>query len=111
MTYLDYKKIEFGEKEFKEIDAYCKKVKINWFCSAWDKNSLYFLKKFKSKFNKVASAMITNIELLNLIAKERKLTFISTGMSTMRDIDKAVKIFKKHKCDFVIMHCVSNYPL
>jgi N-acetylneuraminate synthase len=88
MTYLDYKKkIEFGENEFKIINKYCKKLEIDWFCSPWDANSLKFLKKFKTKYNKVASAMLTNYELLKLIAKERKLTFISNGMSTMRDID------------------------
>jgi N-acetylneuraminate synthase len=111
MTYLQYKKkIEFGEKEFKAIDKYCKKINIKWFCSPWDINSLKFLKKFKTKYNKVASAMLTNLTLLNLIAKEKKLTFISTGMSTMKDIQVAVKIFKKNKCNFVLMHCVSNYP-
>jgi len=111
MTYLYYKKkIEFNEKEFQEINNYCKKIKIDWFCSAWDANSLKFLKKFKSKYNKVASAMVTNLNLLNLIAKEKKLTFISTGMSSMKDIVKAIKIFRKNKCDFVLMHCVSNYP-
>ena len=111
MTYLQYKKkIEFGEGEYKAIDDYCKKIKINWFCSPWDVNSLKFLKKFKTKYNKVASAMITNKNLLELIARERKLTFISTGMSEIKDVNYAVKTFKKNKCDFVLMHCVSNYP-
>ena len=111
MTYLTYKKkIEFGEKEFIEISKYCKEVGIDWFCSAWDLNSLKFLKKFKMKFNKVASAMLTNIDLVSEISKEKRLTFISTGMSKMKDIQKAVKIFKKNKCDFVLMHCVSTYP-
>ena len=111
MTYLQYKKkIEFGEGEYKAIDDYCKKIKINWFCSPWDVNSLKFLKKFKTKYNKVASAMITNKNLLELIARERKLTFISTGMSEVKDVNYAVKIFKKNKCDFVLMHCVSTYP-
>ena len=111
MTYLQYKKkIEFGEREYKAIDDYCKKIKINWFCSPWDVNSLKFLKKFKTKYNKVASAMITNKNILELIARERKLTFISTGMSEVKDVNYAVKIFKKNKCDFVLMHCVSTYP-
>jgi len=111
MTYLEYrKKIEFGEREYKIIDNYCKKIKINWFGSVWDINSLKFMKKFNTKYNKVASAMLTNKVLLELIAREKKLTFISTGMSKMSDISKAVNIFKKNKCDFVLMHCVSNYP-
>ncbi len=111
ITYLDYKKkIEFGNSEFKEINKYCKKKKIIWFASAWDLDSQIFLKKFKLKFNKVASAMLTNMKLLEVIAKERKTTFISTGMSTMKDISAAVNIFKKHKCKFILMHCVSTYP-
>ena len=111
MTYLEYKKkIEFGEREFKLIDNYCKKIKMDWFCSSWDTNSLKIMKKFNTKYNKVASAMITNHDLLELIAKEKKLTFISTGMCKIRDIENALKIFKKNKCDFVLMHCVSNYP-
>ena len=111
MTYLEYKKkIEFGEKEFKIIDKYCKKIKIDWFCSAWDINSLKFLNKFKIKYNKVASAMLTNKELLRAIAREKKFTFISTGMSNINDINYAVSVFKKNKCNFVLMHCVSTYP-
>ena len=111
ITYLDYKKkIEFNKKEFFEIQKYCKKVKIEWFCSAFDINSLNFLKQFKLNYNKVASAVLTNIPLITAIAKERKKTFISTGMSELKDISKAVKVFKKFKCDFILMHCVSTYP-
>ena len=93
-----------------EIDRYCKKIKISWFASAWDIDSQKFLKRFKLKYNKVASAMLTNIELIKSIAKEKKLTFISTGMSSIKDIQKCVSIFKKNKCKFVLMHCVSTYP-
>ena len=111
MTYLEYKKrIEFGLKEFKEINRYCKKIKIDWFCSPWDLESIKFLKKFNTKYNKIASAMITNNKLLEVIAKEKKTTFISTGMCNIKDIDNAVKIFKKNKCKFILMHCVSTYP-
>ncbi len=111
MTYLDYKKkIEFNYSQFKQLTKYCKKIKINIFCSAWDKNSQNFIKKLKFKYNKVASAMLTNIDLITDIAKEKKPTFISTGMSNYNDITKAIKIFKKFKCDFTILHCVSTYP-
>ena len=111
ITYLDYKKkIEFGLKEFKQIDSYCKKKKIKWFASAWDLESQSFLKKFNLKYNKVASAMVTNLKLISRIAKEKKLTFISTGMSSMKNISKCLKIFKKEKCKFILMHCVSTYP-
>lgn len=111
ITYLEYKKkIEFNEKEYNEINKFCKKINIKWFASAWDLESLKFLKKFKFKYNKVASPMLTNLNLLKEIAKEKKHTFISTGMSTFKDIDKAVKIFKKRKCKFTLLHCVSTYP-
>ncbi len=111
MTYLEYKKkIEFGRKEFDEIHRYCKKLNIAWFASPWDIESNNFLKKYKLKYNKIASPMLTNLQLLNSVAKQKKFTFISTGMSKMSDVEKAVRIFKKHKCEFNLMHCVSAYP-
>jgi N-acetylneuraminate synthase len=69
------------------------------------------MRKFKTKFNKVASAMLVHEKLLITIAKEKKYTFISTGMSTLKDIEKAVKIFRKHHCPFELMHCNSAYPM
>lgn len=111
MTYLDYKKkIELNYSQFKQIDKFCKKIKIDWFASCWDIESVKFMKKFKTKYHKVASAMITNEKLLTEIAKQKKMTFISTGMSTYKDIGKAIKIFKKNKCKFMLMHSVSVYP-
>ena len=111
ISYLEYKKkIEFGYKEFQIIDRYCKKKGIYWFASAWDLESVDFLKRFKCKFNKIASAMLTNLTLLEKVAKERKLTFISTGMAKENDIKNAIKIFKKHKCKFTLLYCVSSYP-
>ena len=75
ISYLDYKKkIEFGLKEFKQINTYCKKRKIQWFASPWDVESANFLKKFNNKFNKIASAMLTNLELISNIAN---ITFLS----------------------------------
>jgi len=102
---------EFSDKQFKEIANYCKKKKIPWFVSCWDIESQIHMRKFKTKYNKVASAMIIHKELLEEIAKERKYTFISTGMSEMKDIENAVKIFKKYKCPFELMHCNSAYPI
>ena len=111
ISYLNYKKkIEFNYKDFKEIDNYCKKIGIEWFCSPWDLDSVDFLKKFNLKKNKIASAMLTNLDLLEAVAKQKKFTLISTGMSTLKDIDIAIKIFKKYKCKFALMHCVSTYP-
>tara|TARA_B100000965_G_C19593780_1_gene759162 strand:+ start:205 stop:1044 length:840 start_codon:yes stop_codon:yes gene_type:complete len=111
ITYLDYKrKIEFGKKEFDEINKFCKKINIIWFASPWDIPSNNFLKKYRLKFNKIASPMLTNLELLKSVAKQKKFTFISTGMSNIKDVDVAVRIFKKYKCPFNLMHCVSAYP-
>ncbi len=103
--------LEFDLEEYEEIDAYCKQKNIEWFASAWDIESQDFLKKFNCKFNKVASAMIVYKDLLKVIANEKKYTFISTGMSTEKDIDEAVKIFRDAGCPFELMHCVSTYPM
>ena len=111
-TQRDQKKgLEFEKKEYEQIDQYCKNVKIDWFASAWDINSLKFLDQYNLKYNKVASAMIVDQNFLKEIAKRKKHTFISTGMSSVEDIDNAVKIFKDSKCSFELMHCVSTYPM
>ena len=103
--------LEFTLKDYQIIDKYCKKKKIQWYLSCWDISSQIQMRKFKTKYNKVASAMLIHEKLLNEIAKEKKYTFISTGMSTMKEIEKAVKIFKKHKCKFELMHSHSSYPM
>ena len=103
--------LEFSEKQYSEIDQYCKKKKILWHVSCWDVGSQIQMRKFKTKYNKVASAMLTHKKLLETIAEEGKYTFISTGMSTMKDISKAVKIFKTHNCSFELMHSHSAYPM
>ncbi len=103
--------LEFNQKEYEIIDNYCKSKKIEWFASAWDLKSQRFLRNFNLKYNKVASAMIVNIELLKLIAEEKKYTFISTGMSDYNDIQKAVDIFRDNNCPFELMHTVSTYPM
>jgi N-acetylneuraminate synthase len=103
--------LEFGESQYREIDSYCRERKIKWFASAWDVPSQKFLRKFELGYNKIASAMIVSQELLNEVASEGRHTFISTGMSTTRDIDRAVEIFTKKKCAFELMHCVSTYPM
>ena len=110
-TQYDQKKgLEFEEKEYDEIDSFCKKNNFIWFASAWDLNSLKFLKKYNLKYNKIASAMIIDETFLINVAKERKYTFISTGMCEFKHIDKAVEIFRNNNCEFELMHCVSAYP-
>ena len=102
---------EFNDKQLSEIISHAKKLKIPIFFSCWDINSQKQMRKFKTKFNKVASAMLTHKKLLEIIAQEKKYTFVSTGMSTMKDIENAVKIFKKYKCPFELMHTNSAYPM
>ena len=103
--------LEFSEEQYDEINQYCKKKKILWYVSCWDVGSQIQMQKFKTKYNKVASAMLPHKKLLETIAEEGKHTFISTGMSTMKDISKAVKIFKTHDCSFELMHSHSAYPM
>jgi N-acetylneuraminate synthase len=103
--------IEFEEKEYDVIDQYCKQKLIHWFASAWDINSLKFLDKYSCKYNKIASAMIVDQNFLIEVARRKKHTFISTGMSSEKDIKNAVDIFKSSNCSYELMHCVSTYPM
>jgi len=103
--------LEFNLEDYKEIDKYCKEKKIQWYASAWDIKSQIFLRQFNCNYNKVASAMIVDKDLLRTIAEEKKYTFISTGMSTYKNIDEAIEIFNSHSCPFSLMHTVSTYPM
>lgn len=102
--------IELTKEEYDEIDRYCKKKSIYWFASAWDEKSQEFLRQYDLPFNKVASPMLTNKNLFTMVAEEGKHTFISTGMSSLKQIDKVVEVFEKKECPFTLMHCVSAYP-
>lgn len=103
--------LEFGKAEYDEIDRYCKEKNIAWFASAWDLESQEFLRQYNLKYNKIASAMLTNDALLEMVASEKKYTFIATGMSTYEEIDHAVEIFRRYDCPFELMHCNSTYPM
>ena len=103
--------LEFSIKQFSVIDKYCKKKGIPWYVSCWDVESQIEMRKFKTKYNKIASAMLIHTKLLETVAKEKKYTFISTGMSTLKNISDAVKIFRKHKCPFELMHSHGTYPM
>jgi len=102
--------LEFNENEYRQIDSYSKELGILWFASAWDIPSQDFLKEFNLSYNKIASAMITNLEFVEHVAKEQKHTFVSTGMTSLEDVDKAIDIFKKHDCPITVMHTNSEYP-
>ena len=103
--------LEFGKEEYDFIDTYCKENNIAWFASAWDIDALRFLRQYDLPYNKIASAMLTNKEFLEEVAKEGKHTFIATGMSTYEEIDQAVDVFKRLNCPFALMHCNSTYPM
>jgi N-acetylneuraminate synthase len=102
--------LEFGEAQYDEIDRYCRALGIDWFASAWDVDSQRFLAKYKLRYNKIASAMLTNRALVEAVAAERKLTFVSTGMCTLDEVDAAVALMRAADCPFILMHTVSTYP-
>lgn len=111
ISYIEYKyKVEFGQQQYDYIDKYCKEKPIDWTASVWDIDSLNFLTQFDIPFIKIPSAKITNDELIIEAAKTQIPLFISTGMSTVEEIDKAVNLTKKYGKSPVIMHCNSSYP-
>ncbi len=103
--------LEFSKEQYQEISDYCKSKNIQWSASAWDLKAQEFINTFDCEFNKVASPMLGHIPLLKLIASTGKRTYISTGMSTLEEIDRVVEIFREAKCEFELMHCNSTYPM
>lgn len=111
MTYLEYKKkLELGKKEYDYIDAYCKEKPITWTASVWDLPSLEFILKYNVPFIKIPSAKLTEKELLIEASKSGRPIILSTGMSTLQEIDEAVEILKKYSSEFLLLHCNSAYP-
>lgn len=113
MRYIDYrKKIEFGKKEYDEISDYCNQIGLDWTASVWDLYSLDFISSYSIPFIKIPSAKITDIELLKCCREtainKRIGVIISTGMSTLEEIDRAVEELKG--CRYSILHCNSTYP-
>lgn len=103
--------LEFSPEDYQAINAMCGELGIAWSASAWDLESQNFLRDFDLPFNKVASPMLGHRQLLEAIAAEGKRTFVSTGMSTLDEVDEAVKIFSQAGCPYELMHCNSTYPL
>jgi sialic acid synthase SpsE len=109
MTYFEYKKrIEFEQPEFEQIDAYAKKIGIDWFASPWDVPSVAFLEGFNVPCQKIASACLTDSELLTAINKTKTTTILSTGMSSIEEIDKAVSLL--NNVPLAIAQATSTYP-
>ncbi|MDD2707176.1 MAG: N-acetylneuraminate synthase family protein [Verrucomicrobiae bacterium] len=109
ITYLDYRRrIEFGLEQYREIEKYCRQRKILWFASCWDVEAVDFMEKFKPVCYKVPSACITDLGLLRAIRRTRRPVVMSTGMSTMDEIKRAVKTLGMER--LVLLHCTSTYP-
>ncbi len=109
MTYLEYRKrVEFGEKEYGEIDRYCKKKKVAWFASCWDAPSVDFIEKFSPIAYKVASASITDTSLIEHTAATGRPILMSSGMSTMEEIRHCASLIPLE--NLLVMHATSTYP-
>tara|TARA_R100000315_G_scaffold24444_2_gene9235 strand:+ start:1368 stop:2228 length:861 start_codon:yes stop_codon:yes gene_type:complete len=121
MTYLEYKyKVEFGKEEYDEIDRYCKERNIQWSASPWDMDSLEFLNQYDLPYIKIPSAMLTNDELLIAARNTGKKVILSTGMSTLKEIDHANNLLihggkmpermGQGNKNYALLHCNSQYP-
>jgi N-acetylneuraminate synthase len=109
MSYLEYRhKVEFGFSEYEIIDQYCQEKSIHWFASAWDVNSVKFLEEFDPIMYKISSASITDEELISAIKETERPVMISTGMSSIIEIDKAVE--QLNKSQLMIVQSTSAYP-
>lgn len=100
--------LEFGKKEYDIIDKYCKEKNILWTASCWDQDSLKFIMNYEPKFLKIASASLTDSSLLIQHKNKNLPTILSTGMSTMEQIEKAVNILDRK--NLILLHCTSSYP-
>lgn len=100
--------LEFGEKEYQEIDRYCQEKNIIWFASPWDIKSVDFLERFNVPCYKIASACLTDKELLSYIKSKGKPIILSTGMSTIEEIKRAVNLLSQE--NLILLHCTSTYP-
>jgi len=110
MTYLDYRRrVEFGEREYLDIASYALRAGIDWFASPWDVPSVEFLEGLGVVAHKVASASLTDLELLAALAETGKPVILSTGMSTIEEIDRAVETLGTER--LVLMHATSSYPM
>jgi N-acetylneuraminate synthase len=109
MTYLEYReRVEFGVEEYRAVDDHCRRLGIAWFASPWDEESVTFLESFGPPAYKVASATLTDERLLKAVRATGRTVVLSTGMSSLEQIDQAVEILGTD--DLLIAHCTSSYP-
>jgi N-acetylneuraminate synthase len=109
ITYLEYRhRVEFGEEDYAQIEAYCSERDITWFASVWDQPSASFMEKFKPPAHKVPSAALTDHELLRFLRDTNRPVILSTGMSTMEEIEEAVGVLGTDH--LIITHATSTYP-
>jgi N-acetylneuraminate synthase len=109
ISYMDYRKrVEFGEEQYRQIEAYCLERKITWFASVWDEPSAVFMEKFSPLCHKIPSAALTDHELLTYLRKTGRPLILSTGMSTMEEIEDAVQVLETE--NLIIAHSTSTYP-
>jgi len=102
--------VELRDSDYEELIKYCKEKKITFLCTPWDKPSIDFLEKFNLPAYKIASADMTNLPLLQYASKTKKPLIISSGMSSLEEIEKTVSFLKERKIDFILLHCNSTYP-
>jgi N-acetylneuraminate synthase len=106
---IEYRrKLELGLAEFREIDRYCRELGITWFASGWDAESVDFLEQFSIPCYKIAAASLTDDDLLRRTRAKGKPVILSTGMSTLEQVDHAVEVLGKK--DLILLHCCSAYP-
>ncbi|MFA5089586.1 MAG: N-acetylneuraminate synthase family protein [Candidatus Omnitrophota bacterium] len=111
MAYLEYKRrLEFGKKEYDYIDNYCKEKPLDWTASVWDMPSLEFIMNYDVPFIKIPSAKLADKHLLRAACETGKAVILSTGMSTLKEIDGAVKILERYSSEHILMHTNSTYP-
>ncbi len=109
ITYLEYRyKVEFGLEEYREIDSYCREKGVTWFASVWDEPSVDFMEQFDTPAYKIPSAALTDHNLLRYVRRTGRLIILSTGMSTMDQIHRAVDVLGTE--NLILTHCTSTYP-
>lgn len=109
ISYLEYRRmVEFGFKEYDDIDQYCKEKGIIWFASCWDEDSVDFIEQFSPPCYKIASASLTDIPLLEKVKSTGRPVILSTGMSTLEEIAASVELLGTEH--LLIAHSTSTYP-